>query len=74
MEIPGNGAGKDQFLLRPIAGPDSELYSRMEFELDCRLEEAEKIGVGFTVPSIKVAPSAPRNCEELDLELVGQGQ
>ncbi len=52
----------------------SELYSRMEFELDCRLEEAEKIGVGFTVPSIKVAPSAPRNCEELDLELVGQGQ
>ncbi len=46
----------------------------MEFELECRLEEAEKIGVGFTVPSIKVAPSAPRNCEELDLELVGQGQ
>lgn len=52
----------------------SELYSRMEFELDRRLEEAEKIGVGFTVPSIEVAPSAPRNSEELELELVGQEQ
>jgi integrase len=52
----------------------SELYSRMEFELDRRLDEAEKIGVGFTVPTIEVAPSAPRNNEELELELVGQEQ
>jgi integrase len=52
----------------------SELYSRLEFELDRRLEEAEKIGVGFSVPSTVVAPSAPRNCEELKLELVGQPQ
>jgi integrase len=52
----------------------SEIYSRMEFELDRRLREAEKVGVGFTVPSIEVAPSAPRNCEELELELVGQEQ
>ena len=52
----------------------SELYSRMEFELDRRLEEAEKIGVGFTVPSVEtasIAPSAPRNSQELELELVG---
>jgi integrase len=53
----------------------SELYSRMEFELERRLGEAEKIGVGFTVPSIEIAPnapSAPRNCEELELESVLQ--
>lgn len=50
----------------------SELYSRMEFELDRRIEEAEKVGVGFTVPPTVVAPSAPRNREEQKLELVGQ--
>jgi len=52
----------------------SELYSRMEFELDRRLGEAEEIGVGFTVPCIGVAPSAPRIAEELELELIGQEQ
>ena len=52
----------------------SELYSRMEFELDRRLEEAEKVGVGFAVPCTIVAPSTPRNCEEQKLELVGQPQ
>ena len=52
----------------------SELYSRMEFELDRRLQEAEKIGVGFTVPSVEVAPSAPRISEGEELELVGQEQ
>jgi hypothetical protein len=46
----------------------SELYSSMEFELARRLGEAEKIGVGFSVPSIEIAPSAPRNCGELVLE------
>jgi len=52
----------------------SELYSRMEFELDRRIEEAEKVGVGFNVPCAVVAPSAPRKCEEQKLELVGQPQ
>jgi len=47
----------------------SELYSRMEFELDLRLDEAEKVGVGFTVPIIEVAPSAPRIYQEVELEL-----
>ena len=49
----------------------SELYSRMEFELERRPDEAERIGVGFTVPTIEVAPSAPRNSEVHALELVG---
>jgi hypothetical protein len=48
----------------------SELYSRMEFELERRLDEAEKVGVGFSVPTIEVAPSALRNREERALELV----
>ena len=52
----------------------SELYSRMEFELDRRPGEAEKISVGFTVPSIEVAPSAPRISEEVVLELALQEQ
>jgi integrase len=55
----------------------SELYSRMEFELERRLGEAEKIGAGFTVPSSEIAPnapSAPRISEELELELVEQTQ
>jgi integrase len=52
----------------------SELYSRMEFELDRRVDEADQIGVGFTVPSVEVAPSAPRISEEFELELVGQAQ
>jgi hypothetical protein len=52
----------------------SELYSRMEFELDRRLDEAERVRVGFTVPSIEVAPSAPRISEEVELELALQAQ
>jgi hypothetical protein len=52
----------------------SELYSRMEFELDRRLDEAERVGVGFTVPNIEVAPSAPRISEEVELELALQAQ
>jgi len=34
----------------------SELYSRMEFETDRRLDEANRVGVGFTVP--------PTNCSK----------
>ena len=52
----------------------SELYSRMEFELERRLDEAEKIGVGFIVPAVEVAPSAPRSWEEVELELAVQEQ
>jgi integrase len=52
----------------------SELYSRMEFELERRLDEAERVGVGFTVPTVEVAPSAPRISEEVELELALQVQ
>ena len=38
----------------------SELYSRMEFELERRLAEAENIGVGFTVPTPEIAPSCSK--------------
>ena len=37
----------------------SELYSRMEFEVERRLAEAENVGVGFTVPTLEIAPNAP---------------
>jgi integrase len=52
----------------------SELYSRMEFELHRRLDETERVGVGFTLPTIKVAPSAPRISEKVELELALQEQ
>ena len=48
----------------------SELYSRLDEDLTTRLREAEIVGVGFEVP----APSAPRNVEELELELELQEQ
>jgi hypothetical protein len=38
----------------------SELYSGMEFEVERRLAEAENIGVGFTVPTSEIDPSAPK--------------
>jgi integrase len=38
----------------------SELYSRMEFELERRLAEAENIGVGFTVPTSEIAPNCSK--------------
>jgi integrase len=49
----------------------SELYSRLDAEPELRLAEAEMMGVGFDVP---IAPIAPRNCEELELELELQEQ
>jgi len=52
----------------------SELYSRMEFELERRLDEAERVGIGFAVPIVEVAPSAPRISEEVVLELALQEQ
>jgi DNA polymerase I-like protein with 3'-5' exonuclease and polymerase domains len=30
----------------------SELYSRIEFELDRRIAEADRVGVGFDLPSL----------------------
>ena len=48
----------------------SEFYSRLDEDLTTRLREAEIVGVGFEVP----APSAPRNVEELELELELQEQ
>jgi hypothetical protein len=33
-----------------------------------------RVGVGFTVPIIEVAPSAPRICQEVELELSLQEQ
>lgn len=41
----------------------SELYTRMEFELERRLAEAENIGVGFKVPASEIDPNAP-NCSK----------
>jgi integrase len=38
----------------------SELYSRLDEELELRLAEAEAVGVGFTVPSIRIAPSCSK--------------
>lgn len=49
----------------------SELYSRLDEELELRLAEAETMAVGFCVP---IAPSAPRNSKELELELELQAQ
>ena len=37
----------------------SELYSRMDEELEQRLQEAEIVGVGFDVPAY-AAPNAPK--------------
>ena len=48
----------------------SELYSRLDEDLTTRLREADIVGVGFDVP----APSAPRNVEELKLEIALQAQ
>jgi len=44
----------------------SELYSRMDEELEQRLEEAEIVGVGFDVPAY-VAPKSSK--ESVDLEI-----
>jgi hypothetical protein len=38
----------------------------LDEELELRVAEAETTGAGFEVP---IAPNAPRNCEELELEL-----
>jgi hypothetical protein len=49
----------------------SELYSRMDEELELRLAEADAVGVGFEVP---IAPKCSKISEELELALVLQAQ
>lgn len=49
----------------------SELYSRMDEELEFRLAEADRVGVGFEVP---VAPKCSKTLENLELELELQAQ
>jgi integrase len=45
----------------------SELYSRMDEELEQRLEEAETVGVGFEIPD--VAPNCSKTSVELEVEV-----
>jgi integrase len=54
----------NNFWMRHQPETMSELYSRMEFELERRLDEAERVGVGFAVLVVEVAPSAPRISEK----------
>jgi integrase len=49
----------------------SELYSRLDEELELRLVEAEAMGVGFNVP---IAPKCSETSEELELETELQEQ
>jgi integrase len=49
----------------------SELYSRLDEELELRLAEAETMGVGFEIP---IAPKCSEISEELGLELELQAQ
>jgi integrase len=50
----------------------SEIYSRLDLELDLRLAEAQSMGVGFEVPTIVIAPSCSKNSQETEVELVLQ--
>jgi hypothetical protein len=47
----------------------SELYSRLNEELDLRLAEADAVGFGFQVP---IAPKCSKISEESAVELVLQ--
>ena len=49
----------------------SELYSRLDEELELRLAEAETMGVGFEIP---IAPRCSETPEELELEFALQPQ
>lgn len=43
----------------------SELYSRMEFELDRRIDEADRVGVGFDVPSLATKLISCTKCSKI---------
>jgi integrase len=48
----------------------SELYSHLHEELQLRLDEAERVGYGFTIPkSVDVVPSVPRFSERESIEI-----
>jgi len=49
----------------------SELYSRLDEELELRLAEAEAMGVGFDIP---IAPKCSETLGELELEIELQAQ
>jgi hypothetical protein len=46
----------------------SELYSRMDEELEQRLQEAETVGVGFEIPTY-VAPKCSKVSVECEVEV-----
>jgi hypothetical protein len=46
----------------------SELYSRMEFELDRRLEEVDRVGVGFDIPTVNCSKCS-KNLEAQSVEV-----
>jgi integrase len=47
----------------------SELYSHLHEELQMRLEEAERVGYGFDLPKIAVAPNAPKISAKPEAEI-----
>jgi hypothetical protein len=47
----------------------SELYSHLHEELQTRLEEAERVGDGFDLPKIAVAPNAPKKIAKSEAEI-----
>jgi len=48
----------------------SEIYSHLHEELQLRLDEAERVGYGFTIPrSVDVVPSVPRFSERESIEI-----
>jgi hypothetical protein len=48
----------------------SEVYSHLHEELQLRLDEAERVGYGFTIPrSVDVVPSVPRFSERESIEI-----
>jgi len=53
----------------------SEIYSRLDVELDLRPAVAGRVGVGFTVPTVVIVSNAPicsKGSEESDVELMLQ--
>jgi site-specific recombinase XerD len=48
----------------------SEIYSHLHEELQLRLDEAERVGYGFTIPrSVDVVPSVPGFSERESIEI-----
>jgi hypothetical protein len=50
----------------------SELYSRVDEELELRLADTDAAGVGFF--EVPIAPKCPETLDELELELELQEQ